>query len=69
MSGFLTAVSPLLVTLQVMWFAAGKTAIGQGVPWVCSRKSVTDIVCCMCRKDKPHTRAWCTWLDKIVYGA
>jgi len=51
-SGFLTAVNLLLVTLQGMWFAAGETAIGQGMPWVCSGRSVTAIVCCMCRKDR-----------------
>ena len=67
MSCFLTAVNLLLVTLQVMWFAAGETTIGQGMPCVCSGKSVTAIVC-TCRKDKPHTRTWCTWLDgKTVY--
>lgn len=52
MSCFLTAVNLLLVRLQVLWFTAGETAIGQGMPHVCSGKSVTAIVCCLCRKDR-----------------
>lgn len=64
MSSFLIAVNLLLVTLQVMWFAAGETAVGQGMPCVCSGKSVTTIVFCMCRKDRQASHKNVVYLAK-----